>query len=286
MGPFDALFSKYKSETKKTAGQSSKEMRPIERPQPPDFFFVARQMAGYLLQQELKALPGAHWLKAEYTCPAFENLTFAYGNQIFCVLFCFIDEKTGESYSIGATKENLISTCEENNMIPCIFGVAVDDINNPSREKIRPLKQGWNLIHAKTGSAINPAVMGNPAPVRMSEWELHDFAVQVVRNHITEKLKLKILSYQTVIGVEPQIFFENEKGEKCWVIVRHVMYPEKRAGFLSVMYDLHPSLRKFKGYYASVGFSSMGEEPSILYRGEGANILFKGLESEAEALQK
>ena len=256
----------------------------IDRPQPPDSFFRVREYAGWELQQKMKVLPGAHWLKAEYTAPAFENLSFAYKNQIFCVLIVYVHKKTGKAISIGVKRDNLVRECKKNNLVPCVYRILVDDFEKPSLDKLEEVGKGWNLLHAETGVEINPAELANDIPIKMSPWELHDFAVQVVRNYITDKLKYKILSYQTVLGIEPQIFFEDNNGMKNWVVVRHVVYPNKEANMPANIFDIMPSLKECNGYFASVGFCSSDMSNSCLYRGEMAMINFQGMKKVAHGI--
>ena len=72
-------------------------MYQIDRPDPTDFFLAIRTIAGGNLQREIDKLQGkrwfegAHWVKPELTYPCFEHLTFAYKNQVFCVLIDVLD---------------------------------------------------------------------------------------------------------------------------------------------------------------------------------------------------
>jgi hypothetical protein len=58
----------------------------------------------------------------------------------------------------------------------------------------------------------------------MTEWELQDFAVQIVRDHL-EKQGRKLMSWQGNRSVDPSIWFVDDRGSE-WVVVR-VGYPQK-----------------------------------------------------------
>ena len=66
----------------------------------------------------------------------------------------------------------------------------------------------------------------------MSDWELHDFFVQVVRDYIAEKLGRQLISSQGNPHVDPSIWFVGDNVPE-WVVVRAVKIPDKEAMFSS-----------------------------------------------------
>ena len=60
--------------------------------------------------------------------------------------------------------------------------------------------------------------------IEMTDWELQDFAVEVVRNHIKDKLGGEIMSRNSRPQVYPSIWFVGENGPE-WVAVRMRSYP-------------------------------------------------------------
>jgi hypothetical protein len=252
-------------------------MYDIDRPEPSQFFVDTRKLVGNWLQQRMDQTKGTHWIKGYLTYPAFEHLSFSYKNQIFCVVVDIIDENTKKSYLPEKTRNLLIKECEKNNLIPCLYKVLVDNPKNPAYNTLKQYSDGWNLFDARSDELIIPERLGTDDLVEMSEWELNDFAIQVVRDYITDNLKLKILSYQNIVGVDPQLWFMDDSQEKYYAIVRYTMYPNKDAKIPDNITSIQNKSKGYNGFFASVAFCSKGENPSILYRGQGTFVSFEGL---------
>ena len=88
------------------------------------------------------------------------------------------------------------------------------------------------LIHAETGQLIDPIALISDPKLGMSDWELHDFFVQVVRDYIAEKLGRQLISSQGNPHVDPSIWFVGDNVPE-WVVVRAVKIPDKEAMFSS-----------------------------------------------------
>jgi len=254
----------------------------IDRPQPTEFFINVRQMVGQALQQEMNRFKeaqwqkGAHWIKAEWTYPCFEHLTFAYKNQIFCVLIDIIDENSKKSFLPNRYKKNLIDNCIKNNLIPCLYKVSVKDPTNPIFNTIKPVSEGWNLYHAISNEKVIPEELVSNKKIEMSDWELYDFAIQVIRTYITNNLHCKVLSYQNVPEIDPQIWFEDTNHNECYVVVRYTIGSEK----VEMPQDINSiqlSLPGYNGYFAGVGFKPDKYFDKKLYRGQGSNVYFDKL---------
>ena len=52
----------------------------------------------------------------------------------------------------------------------------------------QPTEAGWGLVDPNSEKSIDPTSLVTDEKIEMTEWELHDFAVQIVRDHITQKL--------------------------------------------------------------------------------------------------
>jgi hypothetical protein len=132
--------------------------------------------------------------------------------------------------------------------------------------------------------------------VEMSGWELHNFSIQIVRDHVEKKLNGSILSYCDVNGIDPQIWFQDGQGNRSWIIVRHFskIVGEESTNFIGIVKN-NPQLAPFDGFFAGVSVAS--SEPFIhdldakavplskrfdgsapVYRGDGFYVKFEGIE--------
>ena len=264
----------------------------IDTNEPSELFQRARNVTGQTLQEQFKREGGKvepsldyMWVKAELTWPSFDHLTFGYGNQIFSVLVDLTD--AGRS---GLTKQEIdrcVEACAANNLIPCAFQI--------DARSMRPLSAGWNLSHLVTQKVVVPSEWINSDKIEMSEWELRNFCIQIVRSHIGES-RGEVMSFCDVLAIDPQIWFKDNSGNRAWVVVRHfpqITGDEKSAwiGFEKS----NPQLSDFDGYLAAVSIASgepilksrdgaiiplsqrfTGDAP--LYRGDEFFIKFEGLQ--------
>lgn len=265
----------------------------IDPQNPSKEFLRARNEAGVRLQEQFKKFAARvepqhdfRWIKADLTWPSFDHLTFAYKNQVFSVLVDLVQDRRGTLTSKEVKR--CIDACTENNLVPCIFPV--------DARSFRPLKDGWNLSNPESGASVAPDDSVDDVKVEMSEWELKNFAIQIVRDHIEKNVKGNILSYCDVLGIDPQIWFDDQHGNRCWVIVRNF---GKIEGYESTEFKgieaRNPQLVPYDGYFAAVSVAS--SEPftvdldakvvplskrfdgsSPIYRGDGFYVNFKGLE--------
>ena len=88
--------------------------------------------------------------------------------------------------------------------------------------------QGWGLVDAKTGKPVNPVELVTDEKMEMTQWELQDFAVQVVGDQL-EKEAHQLMSWQGNPDVDPAIWFVGDSKKPEWVVVRAARYPEKDA---------------------------------------------------------
>jgi hypothetical protein len=234
---------------------------PIDRPNLSPVFVEVWTIAGVALQAQFRQEAGKvepqvdyRWIKAELTWPSFDHLTFGYGNQIFSVL---VDVTHDGQF--GLTEQQIdrcLKACTENNLIPCIFRV------NP--DPIRPASAGWNLEHLVTSQPIVPKEWANSERVELSEWELRNFSIQIILNHIDE-IGGEVLSFCDVPGVDPQIWFSDKAGNRSWVIVRH--FPKLSDDQASTWFGFeksNPQLLDYDGYFAALSIAS--GEPILLDR--------------------
>jgi len=264
----------------------------IDRTEPSPQFLNARHVAGITLQEQFKKLGGKldsphdfRWVKTELTWPSFDHLTFAYGNRVFSVL---VDAMEGGRSAISRqAMDRFLEATKKNNLVPCIFPIKT--------ETMIPASAGWNLFDAVEPAPLDPESFDMTGKMVMSEWELRNFAIQIVRDSITRDGSSEILSFTDVLGVDPQVWFQDADGNRAWVIVRHSPQItgsewEEHAG----LEKSNPQLRPYDGYFAAVSLASSapflydlegkhiplserftGKAP--LYRGDGFHIKFEGL---------
>ncbi len=270
-----------------------RESYPIDTAEPSPRFLHARQVAGVTLQDQFqkesgKAKPGKdyRWIKAELTWPSFDDLTFAFGNQVFSVLVDLVEG--GRSTLPQAARERCIKACRENRLVPCVFAV--------DAQTMQPVSGGWNLKHLVEMRDLIPADCVTQERIPMSAWERRNFAIQIVRDHLKKKSGTTEMSFCDVLDIDPQIWFEEPGQERSWVIVRDypVITGSESKEFIGIE-QIHSQLRPFDGYFAAVSFAS--SEPFLydlsgaliplskrfdgsapLYRGDGCHIKFDGLE--------
>lgn len=214
----------------------------------------ARNVAGLALQESFRREAGKvdpprdfRWIKAEFTWPSFDHLTFGYGNQVFSVVVELLDG--GQSLLTEQERRRCTEAASAFGLVPCSFAVDV--------RTMRPASGGWNLAHLVTGRPVIPVEQVTAAPIEMSEWELQNFAIQVVRGYIEKDLGGKVDSFCDVVGIDPQIWFKDSRGAKCWVIVRHL---RKVVGDEKNQWIGHEkksvSLRMCDGFFAAVCIAS------------------------------
>jgi hypothetical protein len=150
-----------------------------------------------------------------------------------------------------------------------------------------PAFPGWGLIHAETQQPVNPADMVSNELIEMSDWELHDFAIQIVKAKLTEEGK-HVFSAQSSRKIDPSIWFE-DNGARYWVVVREVRRPEEHAAMPTNIDGISASFsgKAQGGYFASVKVANHDDpfDPDAssngnflpLYRGHGLMVGFKGL---------
>ncbi len=207
---------------------------------------------------------GFNWLRAEIISPTFDSMNFRYKNRAFSVLIEQVIPVAEDAMMTKTTKrakELQIKVCKENDMIPCLFIVDV--------EKMKPYNDGWNLINTETGEPVNPVELADDSPRPVSEWELMNWGITIVIGELKKKGH-KVLSFTDAPGIMPQLWFENEDGEKCWVQVV-VNRPAEVADFTGT------AAEGFQGYLAGVMIRPFDDAP-VLYRSHPAAVRFTGLE--------
>lgn len=217
---------------------------------------------------------GIYWLRSNLYRPIAEHLSFQFGNQLF-----FVYVEVGGLPPIGGRIQNFLRVASQATAIPCILKM------EQKLGTFVPVNSGWGLIHATSGFEVNPLDLVSDELIVMSDWELHDFAIQIVRETLENDGK-NVIEWQPSPQIDPSLWFE-EKGERYWVVVRGYRLINDRPNI--------PDFEKLKrfysrwsdgGFYAPV-FVKSADDPFDplapnysypLYRGHELMAKFQGIE--------
>lgn len=219
------------------------------------------------------------WLKATLEPPFLEHLSFRLGNQLF---FIQLEDEDGLLEAPGSAG-GLLAIAEGCNGHACLM---------PMRKhggRWQPTAPGWGLIDAQTRRGIDPISFVSDKKIEMTDWELQDFAVQVVRDDLKNS-GYELMSWNGSPDVLPSIWFVGNDGPE-WVLVRSYRLPNEDDGVPENIEKIKTQLSKVsvKGNYAAVGIADMSavfsmenidsDEMPKIYRGNGLNVAYEGLRS-------
>jgi hypothetical protein len=219
--------------------------------------------------------------------PFIEHFSFRFGNQIF---FCCVhtDEKTGVT---PAATDALYKYARECGAVPCVIPITKSDDGT-----WKPYTPDYPLHFIKDDGDPEPLIFSSIISkdlVEMSDWEILDWAINVVVDHIMDKFGIKHrheINYQSTTGIYPQIWFKDQNGSVNYVVVSAVRFPKTDASKPDNIEEICGFANKQgQGFFASVSFvradgfkeyPGLGSSPpaEFIYRGCGANVNFKGLE--------
>lgn len=149
-----------------------------------------------------------------------------------------------------------------------------------------PTSLGWGLRDLSSLEPIDPVEQITDALVVMTDWELQDFAVQVVRNTLAESGK-SIMSWNNNPAIHPSIWFVGDSGPE-WVLVCPVRPPEGEGKLPSNAAEIRKRFETagYPGHKAVVQFASEDDpfDPDVgpfmpLHRGHALLVTYDGLES-------
>lgn len=233
--------------------------------------------AGSHLNQIGKPL-AMEWRRTKLEHPYSEHLAFRLGNQLF---FVFVRDADGQVEGPGSI-EQLLAVADGCNGWACLMPMRFGEGN------WRPERSGWGLIHARNGSEIDPPSRVTNELIEMNDWEVHDYAVLVVRDDLVRRGH-SIVSLDSRPGIEPSIWFDDDQGQRAWVVVRAVRFPELFAHVPHYWHRIAADTAEISdvGYFASVavagGEERQGEAADIrLLRGRPIYARYTGLEVPTE----
>jgi hypothetical protein len=250
-------------------GNSPQFLHDIEMQEPSEAFRYCWQAAGRHLNAHGRG--EVVWFRAHLNPPFLEHLSFRLGNQLF---FVRLEDVDGE-IAVPGNRGGLIAVSEGCQGHPCILPM------KGAGSSWSAAYPGWGLLDARSGNPIDPFKLATNMPVEMTDWELHDFAVQVVRGQI-EKSGKGLMSWQSEPRISPSLWFVGDNGPE-WVVVRATRYPNLEAVMPNdwdLIADRCSSLGKV-GHFASVSVAKSADDggivPGPLLRGGPMIVRFEGL---------
>lgn len=215
------------------------------------------------------------WLKAEPVPPFLEHLSFRIGNQLFFVRI----EDVDDGITGPGNRDGLRMIANGCNGHACLMPMC----RGP--EGWMPAVGGWGLLDVDRGTFIDPPGLITDMPVEMTDWELQEFAVQVVRSHIKDQGH-HLISWQGNPSVDPSIWYAGPEGV-TWVIVRAVRFPRLEANAPANWRQIAERCARSGhiGEFASVAVASASDSfgrngrkaPMPLLRGGPLYVRFDGL---------
>ncbi len=242
----------------------------------PDFAACWRA-AGIHLQRQAQG-PLHSWLKANLNPPFLEHLSFRLGNQLFYVRLVDVDG----NLTVPGAEHGLHAIADGCRGHACLMPM------RRLRGEWVAAAPGWGLVDSRTGRPVDPVALVSDVNIEMTDWELHDFAVQIVRDTELQVPGRQLMSSQGNPGVDPSIWFAGEHGPE-WVVVRasrHAMKPPSvPANWGGIAARL--AVQSARGHFAAVTILSADEDFSKpaadwhlpLWRGHGMEVKYEGMQA-------
>ena len=235
-------------------------------------FHTAWQAAGQHLQR--LGGDGISWIRADLNPPLAEHLSFRLGNQLI-----FVYLQVADGVQSPSSKQLFLSVCKEATAIAAVMPMEL------TGRTFQPAYGGWGLRDALTQAAIDPPSLVSDAKIEMSDWEVHDFAIQIVTSQI-ETAGNTILSKQPSPHIDPSIWFRDRQGP-AFVVVRSGRYPLSDAPKPANISEIAASCARLsrRGFFASVSVANAEQQtaptsrgPIPLFRGHGLVARFTDIE--------
>jgi len=242
----------------------------------PQFLDCWKAAGNHLNQQVQDGIQS--WLRAHPFPPFLEHLSFRLGNQLFFIRVEDIDQDIEGPGSLAGLNA-IADGCKGH---PCRMPMKRKSLGS----EWAPVHGGWGLLDARTGNAIDPYLLVSEENIEMTEWEIHDVAVQAVNSQL-EKEGRQLMSWQGNPNVDPAIWFVGDSNGPEWVAVRAVRYPADEAPKPENWEDIASQCARIStiGHFASIALVSTNQrcetqgEPIVpLWRGHGVYLRYGGLQ--------
>ncbi|MBO4858856.1 MAG: hypothetical protein J5527_10105 [Treponema sp.] len=253
------------------------EMYEIPPKKIPEYFYKGIELVGKTITNEIKNnhIDDFSWINTIPLYPSFHHLSFRFKQSVFSILLDFGKNEVNSMWQtkfFSKLKDDLINRqineCERYNLIPCKFCI---DLNT-----FTSVNPNMNLINSITNQICNPLEIASTEDTIMSSWEINNFAIQIVLDDLRKK-GFKICSYCDLPGIEPQIWFEDETGRNCWILVKYLKDDtEDDYHKWQGLQNTNDVLKEHDGYFAGVQFFQ-GESQQLI-RGRATFVKYKGLQ--------
>ena len=217
------------------------------------------------------------WLKATLSPPFLEHLSFRLGNQLF---FIRLEDAQG-SEIVPGSREGLLAIARGCRGVACLMSMRREG------ETWRPAQAGWGLVSLADGSPVVPPDLVTDELIEMTDWELQDFAVQIVR-HQLEGAGRRMMSWQGNPAVDPSLWFVGDDGPE-WVLVRAARWPAPSPGLPANAGQVAERCAAIgrRGHFASLVVASGRQQSAAadsemvitLWRGHQLAVEYAGLRS-------
>lgn len=224
------------------------------------------------------------WIKSSFQPPFMEHFSFFYGNQAFFVIACdgAGDVKfpgNPELLELVANEWNGHACCMRMRLVEGAWLPECDGwglIENHGIEV--PSTFGENAVGYRFNRIHPPSLITDERMV-MTDWEFHDFAIQAVRQLLSDE-GYKIISWQTDPRVVPSIIFEGSDGIE-WAIVEGWRYgkpkPKPPSNWKETEDHLERRTGSQRGHFAILGATNPDGDDQPLWRGDGLHLHWQGL---------
>lgn len=218
--------------------------------------------------------PGFEWLKSSPAPPFLDHMSFFLGNQAFYVHL----EDLDSMLQLPGNIEGLLRIADGCNGHACRLVM---------KKRVecgwQPALPGWSLLDAVSGKPIDPPSLVTDEKIELTDWEVNDFAVQLVANYLSEEGK-RVTSAVGHPDVYPQIWLE--EGDSIeWVIVGVARHPSALPSPTVEIRDMarHLASKGFKkGYFASIVLANVDDPFDPAAAGNGNYLpLVRGVEAVA-----
>lgn len=249
-------------------------MHIIDQEKPSEDFQAAWVTAAKHIQAQCRG--GIKWIRVNLRRPFIEHLSFTIGNQLF---FVFVE---AEEFELSYRYDAFIGCADKAKAVPLVITM------KKNIGTYEPSGGGWGLLNAVTKCPVDPLALVSDDLIEISDWELHDFAITVVKNRLIEEGK-NVYSTCSDMEANPQLWFE-ENDLDYWVVIRGFRHPtesDRRPEDLDLIAE-GVQKENSAGYYALVTVANSDDpfDPEAadngnflpLYRGHSMTIKYTGIQ--------